>query len=216
MYRRSWMICIAALLAGSLAVQLGCTRALVTAVYLVKGTDDPAEFSELNDKRVAVVCRSQVDLGFDAAGVDKQLAQAIGELLRTHGRHVKVIDQREVDNWIDENAWQDFAEIGRALDDCDMVVGVDLLSFTLYQGQTLYQGNSDVKLIVCDMSQDGKVAWEKSMNTVTYPLNNGRPAQDEPPAQFRRKYVAVLAKEIAEHFYRHDHFSKNREALYDN
>ncbi|MGH7194822.1 MAG: hypothetical protein ACREJM_15000, partial [Candidatus Saccharimonadales bacterium] len=88
--------------------------------------------------------------------------------------------------------------------------------FSLFQGQTLYQGNAEVKLIVCDMSRGGKPAWEKSMNTVTYPLNNGRPAQDEPPAQFRRKYIEVLAKEISEHFYPHDHFSKNRESLYDN
>lgn len=216
MYRRSWMICLGLLLPASLALQLGCTKALVTAAYLIKGTNDPAEFDELKDKRVAVVCRSQVDLGFEAAGVDKQLALAVGDLLRKNGRRIKVVDQREVDNWIDENAWQDFSDIGRALEDCDMVVGIDLLSFSLYQGQTLYQGNAEVKLIVCDMSHDGKPAWEKSMNTVTYPLNNGRPAQDEPPAQFRRKYVDVLAKEISEHFYPHDHFSKNRESLYDN
>ncbi|HEX7448334.1 MAG TPA: hypothetical protein VF306_12355 [Pirellulales bacterium] len=215
MYRRSWMICLGLLLAASLALQFGCTKALVTAAYLIKGTNDPAEFDELKDKRVAVVCRSQTDLGFEAAGVDKQLALAVGELLRTRGRHIKVIDQREVDNWIDENAWEDFSDIGRALEDCDMVVGIDLLSFSLYQGQTLYQGNAEVKLIVCDMSHGGKPAWEKSMNAVVYPLNHGRPAQDEPPAQFRRKYVDVLAKEISQHFYPHDHFSKNREALYD-
>lgn len=216
MYRRSWMICLGLLLAGSLGMQFGCTKALVTAAYLIKGTNDPAEFDDLKDKHVAVVCRSQVDLGFEAAGVDKQLALAVGEMLRKNGRHIKVIDQREVDNWIDENAWEDFSDIGRALEDCDMVLGIDLLSFSLFQGQTLYQGNAEVKLIVCDMSRGGQPAWEKNMNTVTYPLNNGRPAQDEPPAQFRRKYVDVLAKEISQHFYPHDHFSKNREALYDN
>lgn len=216
MYRRSWMICASALMAASLAAQLGCTRALATAVYLVKGTNDPAEFNELKDKRVAVVCRSQVDLGFEAAGVDKQLALAVGELLRQRVSRIKVIDQREIDNWIDENPWEDFSDIGRALDDCDMVVGIDLLSFSLYQGQTLYQGNAEVKLIVCDMSQGGKPVWEKNLNAITYPLNNGRPAQDETPAQFRRKYLDVLAKEIGEKFYAHDHFSKNREALYDN
>lgn len=203
----SGKICgVLALLAALLTSQTGCTKYLFTLAYLIKGTDVAPAFTGLKDKRVAVVCRPLVELGYSASGVDKELATAVGALLKKKGKRIKIVDQRDVDDWVDGHELQDYADLGRAVE-ADVVLGIDLESFSLYRGQTIYQGKSVVKIGVYDISKDGEQVWEKRVKEVIYP-RNGRPTTEEPETQFRQEYVVVVADAIGQNFYPHDPYSK--------
>jgi hypothetical protein len=181
----------------------GCAKALATAVYVIKGTNVPAEYDGLKGKRVAVVCRQLVSLQYRDSTVPRDLAARVGSLLAANGSKIQVIDQQEVSEWTDENAWEDFTQIGKALE-ADMVVAVELEDFKLHQGQTLYQGRANLQVKVYDITGGGKLVFEKAPPPSVYPPHTGIPASEKQEAQFRREYVSILAEQIACLFYEHD------------
>jgi len=189
-------------LLATVSASSGCTSALATAVWLVKGPNIDAEFDGLREKRVAVVCRPMVGLTYRNSGVAKQIARQMNRLLAQNVRKIEVIDQRKVDEWIDEHNWDEYTEIGEALQ-ADMVVGVDLERFSIYPGQTVYQGRANVVLKVYDC-QSGELVSERRLPAVVYPPNSPSSAETQQEADFRREYVAILADQIARHFYPHD------------
>lgn len=183
-------------------VPLGCRTLVTTAAYVIRGTNTSAEYTGLNDKKVAVVCRPLQELQYSSAGACSDLAAGVAELLRRHARRVKVVDPAKVERWVDENGMEDFVEVGRAVD-ADLVLAIDLESFNWLQGQTVYQGKADVVLTVHDVRND-TVLWQKRMKQVVYPTA-GAPAQEYGSEdQFRREFTGILAYEIARHFYPHD------------
>jgi hypothetical protein len=196
---------VRALLAGLLVCLplAGCAKVLATAVYVIKGTNVEAEYGGLKEKRVAVVCRQLASLQYRDSSVPRDLAARIGSLLTQNGKKIEVIDQQKVSEWTDENAWEDFTQIGKALE-ADMVVAIELEDFRLHQGQTLYQGRANVQIKVYDMKDGGKLVFEKAPRPSIYPPNTGIPTSEKQESQFRREYVGVLAEEIACHFYDHD------------
>ena len=188
---------------------LGCTRVLQTAVYLVRGTDEPAEFNGLKEKKVVVVCRPLTELTYSCSGAANELSAEVGRQLKAHlKRKIAIVDPEDVADWTDEHPVEDFAEIGRNME-ADMVVGIDMLTFNTMLGQTLMQGKSQLKVAVYDMSKDGDVVFQKSLPQIVFPENNGIPTQDKPEDEFRRQYIEVLADEIGKLFYAHDHFAGN-------
>jgi hypothetical protein len=188
----------------------GCAKALFTALYVIKGANVPAEYEGLKDKRVAVVCRQLVSLQYRDSTVPRDLAARVGALIAQNGRKIEVIDQQDVSEWTDENAWEDFTQIGKALE-AEMVVGIELEDFKLHQGQTLYQGRANVQIKVYDMKDGGKLVFEKSPRPSVYPPTGGIPTSEKQESQFRREYLGILADEIARHFYEHD--SRNSFAI---
>ena len=62
---------------------------------------------------------------------------------------IKTVNQRKVAKWTDENTWEEYAEVGKAMK-ADMVVGINLEGFSLFQGQTLYQGKANATVRVYD------------------------------------------------------------------
>jgi hypothetical protein len=52
--------------------------------------------------------------------------------------------------------------------------------------------------------ETGTVVFEKLPPQSVYPPNTGIPTQELQEPEFRRKYVGVLADEIARNFYEHD------------
>jgi uncharacterized protein YbjQ (UPF0145 family) len=183
--------------------QTGCVRALATAFYIIKGTNVDAEFDGLKDKKVAVVCKPPLQYSFTNSNVANDLAKKVGDLLAARVRKIEVIDHDEVAEWVDENSLEEFTEIGKALK-ADMVVGVELDQFGLYQGQTLYQGTADVRIQVYDLAEDGSApVFQKHLPGVRFPTNSGIPT-DRPEASFRMEFLNVLADQIGRHFYDHD------------
>ncbi len=179
----------------------GCTQALFTAAYLIRGTDDPAEFNGLEEKRVVVVCRAPATMNPDHALATEALARRLSQLLRRRVRGIKVVPPEKVAKWTDENAWDEFTEVGEALG-AEMVVGIDLLDFSLYRSSTVYQGRADIAVAVYDMTRDGEIVFEKAPLRVLYP-STGIPTT-VPRTQFRRVVVNVIAEDIGKLFYPHD------------
>ena len=201
--RRSTLVGLA--LSAVMALGGGCTNLLFTAAYLIKGNDAPAECTKLSDKRVAVVCRPVVALQYNNARVDQDLASEISSLLQKNVKKIKVIDHRKVAEWMDENTWDEYVEVGKALG-ADMVVGVDLEFFDLRQSQTLYQGraNAQVKVVDCKTKE---VVFKKRLPQTIYPPNRVVQASDMEEHQFRREFVHVLADQIGRSFYPHDRYA---------
>lgn len=185
-----------------LAIATGCNL-MATAMYVVSGQNTPAEFPGLKDKRVAVVCRPVTSLDFRDSTVSRDLAKQVSLLLAKEVPKIRLIDQRDVLEWADENTWEEYSEIGKALN-ADLVVGVDLEQFSLHHGQTLYQGKANIRLLVYDVKQGRDPVFEKNLPQAVYPPTAPIPASDNQEADFRRKFVAYLARQIAHHFYAHD------------
>ncbi len=124
---------------------IGCRNLLTTAAILINGTDVDAEFKDLKGRKVAVVCRPLVTLQYRDSSVGRDLAQQVAALLQKQVPKIQLIDQRKINRWTDENTWEDYPEVGKAVK-AEMVVGIDLESFSIYQGQTLYQGKANAAL----------------------------------------------------------------------
>ncbi len=201
--RRSLVLLIGVVLSALVASQSGCVNALATAAWLVKGNDVGADYNGLRHKRVAVVCRPLVELQYSTGMRSAQeLAIEVGHLLSQRVRRISVVDSREVAEWTDEHDWDDFSEVGKALK-ADMVVGIDVEEFSLYQSQTLYQGKTRLAITVYDVADGGKVVFQKSLPRVVFPPNRGVDTS-MPEDDFRRRFVAHLADLIGRHFYSHD------------
>ena len=203
-FLRRKTVLIAMLMIAALPA-IGCTSGLFTAMYLFKGLDVDADFKDLKGKKVAVVCRPTASLTYSNANVGRDLAQQITLLLQEQVPKIKTIDQKKIAKWIDENTWEEYAEVGKAMK-ADMVVAVDLESFSIYQGQTLYQGKADatIRVFDCTKTGRGKEVFHKNIPQSVYPPSSPMPASDRTEPEFRREFVQVLAGQIARYFYTHD------------
>jgi hypothetical protein len=196
---------------------VGCQSLFFTAAYLFKGIDVPADFNDLKGKKVAVVCRAAPSLTYAAPNVSRDLAQQITVLLKEQVPKIKIIDQRKIAKWTDENTWEEYPEVGKAVK-ADMVVGIDLESFSIYQGQTLYQGKANATVHVFDCSKEGhgEEVYHTSIPQCVYPPTAPIPASDRTEPDFRREFTIELANRIGRCFYAHDanaDYGKDADAL---
>lgn len=189
-------------LAAALLPALGCRGLATTAMYLIRGTDVDPDFGELKGKKVVVVCRPLVSQ-YRNPNVNRELAQQVTVLLQEKVPKIKTVEQKKIAKWTDENTWEEYAEVGKAMK-ADMVVGIDLEGFSLYQGQTLYQGRANVAIRVYDCTKGGKLVFEKNLPPAVYPPNSAVSTSERAEPEFRREFVLVLADQIARHFYAHD------------
>jgi hypothetical protein len=180
----------------------GCSL-ITTVAYLVRPENDaPAEFKGLRGKHVAVVCKPIIELEFSDAGSARELAGMVGMQLSRNVRKARVIDQREVARWIDENAWVDYPTLGKSLD-ADLVVGIDLEQFRMHEGSTLYRGRATANVRVYDVAEK-KVLFEKRIDDFTFPGDSAVPSSDRTESQFRAMFLQVLAGRIARSFHAYD------------
>jgi hypothetical protein len=193
-------------LAMALLPSAGCRSALATAMYLIKGTDVDPDFAGLKGKKVAVVCRPIVTLQYRNSSVARDIAQQVTVLLQQNVPKIKTVDNRKVGKWTDENTWEEFTEVGKAMK-ADMVVGIDLEAFSTFQGQTLYQGKANATIHVYDCRDGGKEVFQKILPPSVYPPNTGIPTSERLEAEFRREFVGVLSDQIARYFYAHDRYA---------
>ena len=190
-----------------LLVVCGCAGPLVTAAYLLKGRNFPAEYDGLKGKTVAVVCRSQAQLQYSAGAAANLISQEVSRDLDKNIRSLELVDPQRVAAWIDERGWDDFTEVelGDAVK-AEMVVSVELEDFSLYEGQTLYKGKSQLRVRVFDVTEK-KVVFEKSSLPVVHPPTTARPVSDKPENDFRREFVAVIGNRVGRMFYPYDMYA---------
>lgn len=183
----------------------GCVNALTTVAYLIKGTNVEAQFNDLRNKTVAVVVRPPITMSFQQDIAARELGEEISFLLSQNVSGVEVIDQQEVNDWMDVHGtdFDDFIEVGEELD-VESVVAIELEGLRLHSSASVYQGRANVKIRVYDMTDNGKVVFRREPPQSVYPPTGGVPIDQTPAPDFRRRYVRVLAEEIARHFYAHD------------
>jgi len=193
---------LAATLLLALVAATGCQASLATAMWLIKGPNIPAEFDQMEEKKVAVVCRALDFSNFNYANVPKELSRQVSALLGTNVPKIEVIEQRKVDEWMDNNMWEDYVEVGRALE-ADVVLGLDLEQFSIYESQTLYRGKANVTMKLYDC-ESGNLLVDKTLPQTVYPPNAAKATSDLQESAFRREFLKNLAEEVGRHFYPHD------------
>jgi hypothetical protein len=184
---------------------VGCQSALVTAYYLINGTDEQADFSGLKEKKIVVVCKSTGSLHYSNTNVPKDLSLQVSKAIQANVKKVKMVDQQKLSDWTDKHEWENYTDVGKAMK-ADMVVGIDLEGFNLFQGQTVYQGTANVVVHVYDCKAGGKEVFSRTIPPVVYPPNAGIPTSERQEGEFRRQFIGILAERVARHFYPHDQF----------
>ena len=182
----------------------GCVGTLVNLIHAAHGNLVPAKYTGLKEKRVAVVCVSNSE-SFGPTSASHALAREVGKLLNRNISDVELVEPQEIASWIDNNNWDyvDYQAVGKGVN-ADMVLAIDLDSFNLYEGKTLFKGRADVKVVVYDISEDNREVFSHLPNQIQFPANAGYHTTDMSEGAFRRKFVNVIARKIARQFYAYD------------
>lgn len=180
----------------------GCNW-LSVAMYAINPNDIPAKFKGLQEKRVVVVCRPVVELQFSDSAVPTELAHQVQMRLKKRVKKIDLVDENEVAEWVDENTWHNFSEVGKALK-ADLVIGIDLEQFQLHQGPTLFQGQAGLNVVVIDVKDGCKQVFNQPMSRVRYPPHTPIPETEKSEAEFRYQFINVLAEQIGRNFYAHE------------
>lgn len=201
--RPAWYVAFLAV--TMLLPSTGCLHQLIaTGIYIMDGGNlVDANSESLEDMKVVVFCRPPSSSEYTHAGASRDLAKRITAILAENVPGVRMVDSREVDEWLDENDSDDYEALAQAVG-AERVLRIELDHFDLYKGKTLYQGNADITITVYDMVEGGQLLYEEDLGEVLFPVNSGIPAQDKPVRQFQKEFVQVLSETIAMHFYRHD------------
>ena len=106
----------------------------------------------------------------------------------------------------------DYLEIGKTLK-AEKVVGIDIESFSVLDGQTLFRGRATVHIQVYDVAEK-HVEWRKSPPQFEYPRIGSKPATDCPEIEFRNQFVDYSRRADCPLFYPHDRLRRlGRDAL---
>jgi hypothetical protein len=200
--RRGAALCC---LAIACLASTGCIHTmLATGIYLWQGGNVvPAECDALEKQRVVVLCRPPASHEFSNAGAARAIGARVSAMLEQNVKGIEVVSHKEVDNWVDEQDWENFKDLGRAVK-ATRIVYIELDDFGLHLDKTLYQGTADVNISVFDMENRDKLLWDRRLGQVQFPRNSGIPAADKPVQAFERQFVEVVSTQIAEHFYKHN------------
>jgi len=188
----------------TLSCNAGCLGMAAQLLYVIKGDKVEAEFEGLEGKRVAVVCLSNTS-GFDPGSASSTLAQYVELNLRKNVKKIQVVRQQEVANWVDNNDWDrlDYRDIGRGVR-ADMVVAIDLDNFRLHEDATLFKGRTNWTVTVYDMSKSGEAVFRRSERNFQFPVNGGQHVSETTEENFQRKFLLILAEDVAKHFYAYE------------
>jgi hypothetical protein len=194
---------LAMLLATVLVASPGCGSVLSQISYMLYGNKVPARFEGLEGKRVAVVCLDADSLKGPGSEADA-IAKSVSTHLGFHVADVEIVRGSEIADWIDNHDQDvaDYRDIGRGVK-ADMVVGIDLDSFSIHEGQTLLKGRARVGTKVYDMSRNGEVVFENPPRDVNWP-ESGAHHVTENESNFRTIFIHTLAQKIAKDFYAYE------------
>ena len=179
----------------------GCSTLRLVGVlaHAWHGETVAAQYDGLQNQHIAVVCLS------DSSMYAGQLSQAVQRLLAKNVPDIETVPQTNVYAWLDKNDWNelDFVQLGQGVD-VDLVVAIELDSFRLYDGLTMYNGHADVVIRVYDVAADGEVVFRSDPIEFTFPKSAPLASTDMSEKQFRRMFMNALARRIAKTFYSYD------------
>lgn len=192
------LICTAGLL-----TQPGCVGMAAQLINVIHGNKVKAAYSGLEKKRVAIVCVSN-DSAYGPDTASHLLANALAIRLAHEDLAIELVNQSEIENWLDSN-WDDidYVEIGRAVK-ADRVLAVEMESYSLHEGSTLYKGRSNQTVRVFDMEKGGNVVFQSGHREFEFPKTHGQPTTSISERQFQSFFINELANDIARYFYDYD------------
>lgn len=200
---RLWALGLALML---LSTTTGCLHSLIaTGIYIWQGGNVvPAQCEDLVGKRVVVVCRPPSSNEYRHAGASRTIGKRVSALIERNVKGINVVSSAEVDNWIDEQDWENFKDLGTAVK-ADRIVYIELDNFDLYKGTTLYQGDADVKVTVYSKTnRNWDETWRRNVGQILFPRNAGIPSADKSVHDFQAQFVEVVSLQVATLFYKHD------------
>ncbi len=182
----------------------GCAGLLTTMRWVGGDNLVPAEFDQLEGKRVAVVCVSD-DSSYGSGAESLLLAREVSSLLRANVDDIELVRADEIADWIDREGWDeiDYREIGRGVK-AETVVAIGLAGFSIREGSSLYNGRADLTLTVYDMAEGGHEVFRKSIPEFSFPATGPHPVGDLSEVQFRRAFIKTLSQQTARYFYPYD------------
>ena len=149
--RLAWLLVFVAL-----PICGGCALVANVAHTLMAERADAA-YSGLEEKRVAVVCVLD-SAPYGGSSTSETLARFIELTLVREVDDIELVPYDEVANWTDSNdaSAADYTDIGREVN-ADRVLVIELSSYSLHDGRTLYKGKADVDIAVYDVEKDKRV-----------------------------------------------------------
>ncbi|MFN7736152.1 MAG: hypothetical protein ACK5O8_08530 [Pirellula sp.] len=191
---------IALLVVGTVS-STGCITLISNLLWVIGGNEAPAEFKDLQEKRVAVVVTTDGSGTTDASSI--VMSRQIASLLSKHGKKIDVVNPEEVDRVVRDVGPSDVSRIGSRLK-ADYLIAVDIRNLKLKEGQTLYRGVCDCSLSVHKVADGDQVVFAKDFSQFAYPMTGGVHITETNDATFRGMYLSVLANRVARNFYRYD------------
>lgn len=190
------------ILSATLSCNTGCLAFVANMVRVIKGTDAPAEFDDLKEKKVAVIASSPAGFNADASAII--MSTHVHTLLATNVKKIQMVNQEEVNRIINDlpASEQGMALIGSRLS-ADYVISVEIANLKLRDGQTLYKGSSTTTLTVYKASEGSHSVYRKVFPDFVFPAT-GMPVTDIDEATFQRFYLAEVAQRVARTFYAYD------------
>lgn len=183
----------------------GCIGLAAQTLYVLKGHKNPAKFDGLKKKRVAIVCVSDSEsMGSDSVTV--RISQLVTAQLLQQVKGIEIVPHSDIKSWQDSNSWEklDYAEVGRGVN-AEMVLAIEISSYSLDEGATMFKGRSEITTFVFDMEKNGSQVFTQGPEQFTFP-RNGRPKMQTSQREFENKYLAKLSIYISQNFFKQDRF----------
>lgn len=187
-----------------LSTATGCVGFAVNLIHAGFGNKVSARFEGLTEKRVAVICVARSSL-FGPTSDSRAIAARVHQRLQQHVPKIILVDQQTIGDWTDREGWDeiDYRQIGSGVD-AQMVVGIDIVSFSLHEGKSMYRGRSDVELTVIDMEQGGKEVFHETMPQIVFPTMAGRHITETTEDEFRKYFLDAISDYVARTFYAYE------------
>jgi hypothetical protein len=181
----------------------GCIGAMSQLMYVIKGHKVPAKYEGLEEKKVAVLCLSDAS-AYGPDTLTYTVSKFVSVKLAQGVKDAEIIHPSKIENWIDENGWEESNVVPLGKDvGADMVVVIEIGSYSIHDGATIYKGSADLNVSVYDIEKNGQVSFVHGPDVFSFP-ENGRPAIQTTERKFETFYLARLTEYISRLFVPHD------------
>lgn len=183
----------------------GCVNLAAHLLHAGMGERVKPRYDGLKTQRVAVVCVSQ-SATFGPTAAAHEIAKRVEKYLAMNVEEIQIIDQQKIDAWMDENDWNqiDYREIGQGVD-AQKLVAIEIKSYSLHEGNTLFKGRADIRVAVYDLTNaETPVVFEEIPPQIQYPITSGVYSADTTEEAFERGFIDVISSRVARDFYTYD------------
>ena len=172
-----------------------------------------AEYTNLEDKRVAIIIAGLPAIDFEDPYARMDLALASAELIKQQVKEVQFVEQEKIERFQQENLdWisMPMREIGHKFG-VDRILYIELMQFTTVEPESvnLVRGRvwSQVSIYEVDSPQPNVPVYETEIQVV-YPEHGPLPMSDTALIAARQQIIILYAQELSRKF--HDHKRKIR------